>query len=366
MAIHQDPLVASETTAQEAGLTYSSLDSPGFARRRAGKGFCYRDHDGKPLRNPATLARIRALAIPPAWTDVWICPDPSGHIQAVGQDAKGRRQYRYHPKFRETREGLKFDHMITFARVLPRLRQQVAIDMATRGLGRRKVLATVTRLLETTMVRVGNTAYARENKSYGLTTLLTPHVKVEGAQLRFHFKGKSGKVWRLGVEDRRVARIVKSCQELPGQRLFQYLDDEGQRQSISSADVNAYLKEVSGADITAKDFRTWAGAVLTAWALVEAGPAASQAAAKRNVAKAIKSVAARLGNTPTVCRKCYVHPEIISAYLEGELRLRARRGRGDRGSDAAALEPEEAAVLSFLRARMARDRSASAPRRKAA
>lgn len=361
----QEPLAAvwSDAVAY-AGLIYSPLGAAGLTRRRAGKGFAYRDPDGHPLRDAAALTRIKQLVIPPAWTQVWICPDARGHIQALGHDAKGRRQYLYHPKFREVRDSQKFDHMIAFARVLPRLRAQVERDMAARGLGRRKVVATVVRLLETTMVRVGNAAYARDNKSYGLTTLLTPHVKVEGAQLKFHFKGKSGKVWRLGVEDRRVARIVKSCQELPGQRLFQYLDEEGQRQTVSSADVNAYLKEASGADITAKDFRTWAGAVLTAWALVEAGPASSPTAAKRTVAQVIKAVAAQLGNTPTVCRQCYVHPEIITAYLDGELKLRLRKSRAP--SQAPALEPHEAAVLAFLRGRMAGERRDLMPHREAA
>lgn len=346
------------------GVVYSPLGSPGFSRRRVGKGFSYRDPEDRPLKNAADLARIKQLVIPPAWTQVWICPDPNGHIQALGQDAKGRRQYLYHPTFREARDSQKFDHMIAFARVLPRLRQQVDQDMAARGLGRRKVVATVVRLLETTMVRIGNAAYARDNKSYGLTTLLTPHVKVEGAQLKFDFKGKSGKIWRLGVQDRRVARIVKSCQELPGQRLFQYLDEQGEPQTVSSADVNAYLKEASGADITAKDFRTWAGAVLTAWALFEAGPATSPTAAKRTVAQVIKSVAARLGNTPTVCRQCYVHPEIITAYLDGELKLRLRKSRGR--PEAPALDPEEAAVLAFLRARTAAERPEPALHREAA
>ena len=364
MAIQDPSALDCSDAAGCVGLIYSPLGSPGLSRRGAGKGFSYRDPDGRPLKDAAALARIKLLVIPPAWTQVWICPDPNGHIQALGQDAKGRRQYLYHPTFREARDSQKFDHMIAFAKTLPRLRQQVDRDMATRGLGRRKVVATVVRLLETTMVRIGNAAYARDNKSYGLTTLLTPHVQVEGAQLKFHFKGKSGKIWRLGVEDRRVARIVKSRQELPGQRLFQYLDEDGQRQTVSSADVNAYLKEASDTDITAKDFRTWAGAVLTAWALVEAGPATSATAAKRTVAQEIKSVAARLGNTPTVCRQCYVHPEIITAYLEGELKLRPRKSRAQ--SDTPSLAAEEAAVLAFLRGRTAGERADPASQREAA
>jgi len=329
---------------------------PGISRRRTGKGFCYRDARGARLTDVVQLKRIRSLAIPPAWTAVWICPNPEGHIQALGFDDKGRRQYRYHPDFRAQREGVKFEHMIEFAGVLPRIRQRVAADMAAPGLDRTKVLATVVHLLETTMIRVGNEAYARQNKSYGLTTLRTRHVKVDGSELRFHFKGKSGKAWRLNIRDRRIARIVKSCQELPGQHLFQYLDETGQPQAVTSLDVNSYLKDVSGADITAKDFRTWTGTVLAAMALAELEKADSSAGAKKNVTRAIESVSSRLGNTPTICRKCYIHPEIVTAYLDGGLLLEVQNDIDDRlDGELASLRPEEAAVLSFLRARVAHD-----------
>jgi DNA topoisomerase-1 len=349
-------IVDCRDAAESAGLQYASTDTPGISRRRAGKGFSYRDPQGARLTDIAALARIRSLAIPPAWSSVWICPDPDGHIQAVGFDEKGRKQYRYHPKFREVRDGVKFDHMMLFADALPRLRHQVAADMAAPGLGRAKVLATVVHLLETTMIRVGNETYAKENKSYGLTTLLVRHVKIDGSDLKFHFKGKSGKTWRLNVRDRRIARIVKSCQELPGQHLFQYVDETGQRQGVTSADVNSYLKEVSGADITAKDFRTWTGTVLAAMALAEFEKADTTARAKKNVTQAIERVSSRLGNTPTICRKCYIHPEIVSAYLDGGLLLEVQKDIDDQlRDDLATFRPEEAAVLSFLRARVARD-----------
>ena len=351
--------------AASAGLRYASSDTPGIRRRRTGKGFAFQAPDGRRVTDPAVLDRIRALVIPPAWTSVWICPDPDGHIQAIGEDDKGRRQYRYHPKFREVRDGAKFEHMLAFAEALPALRARVAADMAKPGFGRLKVLATVVWLLETTMIRVGNEAYARQNKSYGLTTLHNRHVEVQGAVLKFHFKGKSGKAWRLDLHDRRVARIVRGCQEIPGQHLFQYLDDEGRHQAVTSHDVNAYLREVSGADITAKDFRTWTGTVLAAMALSGLDPADSQARAKQNVAQAIAGVAAALGNTPTICRKCYVHPEIVGAYLDGDLALRARGDIDPRpGGELRALHPDEAAVLAFLQARAGRDLKARKPGRK--
>jgi len=352
-AAEPDTLLDGRVAAESAGLTYASTEDEGVHRRRSGKGFSYRGPDGELVRDPDTLARIRKLAVPPAWTSVWICPDPDGHIQAVGLDDRGRRQYRYHPRFRDVRDVAKFRHMMRFAAALPALRRQVAADMAERGLGRRKVLATVVHLLETTMIRVGNPAYAKQNKSYGLTTLETRHVKVEGPQLRFRFKGKSGKVWNLGLRDRRVARIVKTCQELPGQRLFQYLDEAGEPQAVTSADVNAYLKSVTGSDITAKDFRTWTGTVLAAMALAEFERVDSAARAKRNLTRAIEHVSASLGNTPTICRKCYVHPEILTAYLDGALLLEVRETIDTQlDQDLPGLRPEEAAVLAFLRARL--------------
>jgi DNA topoisomerase-1 len=365
MATQSEPqtIVDCKDAAESVGLHYAMTDAPGLSRRRAGKGFRYFRADGAPVKDAETLGRIRALVIPPAWANVWICHDPLGHIQGVGLDEKGRKQYRYHARFREVRDGVKFEHMMAFADALPALRRQVALDMARPGLGRDKVLATVVHLLEATMIRVGNAAYARENKSYGLTTLLVRHVKVEGSDLKFHFKGKSGKMWRLSVRDRRIARIVKSCQDLPGQHLFQYVDADDRPQAVTSADVNAYLKQVSGADITAKDFRTWAGTVLAAMALAEFEAADSQARAKKNVTQAIERVSSRLGNTPTICRKCYVHPEIVSAYLDGGLLLEVQKDIDEQLRDTlASLHPEEAAVLAFLRTRVTRDLAASTHR----
>lgn len=330
------------------GLTFASPDAPGITRRATAKGFAYWDPRGRRIVDRAELDRIAALAIPPAWREVWICPDSNGHLQAVGLDEKGRRQYRYHPQFRAHQDEAKFEHILAFARVLPDLRRRLSDDMAARGLGQRKVLATVVRLLETTLIRVGNSAYAKQNNSYGLTTLQNRHVKVEPGGLRFQFKGKSGKLWRLQLHDRRIARIVKSCQELPGQHLFQYRDEESQVQAVTSSAVNAYLKEISGAEITAKDFRTWTGTVLAALALAELEPPSSLSAAKRHVAEAIRQTAARLGNTPAICRKCYVHPEVIAAYLDGALRLELPQ-KEDGG-----LHPEEQAVLAFLKSRLAR------------
>jgi DNA topoisomerase-1 len=340
------------TSEKPRGLIWSRLDRPGISRRRSGKGFSYRHADGKQIKAAATLKRIRLLAIPPAWEDVWISPEENSHIQAVGLDARGRRQYRYHAKFREARDSSKFDHMLAFASALPRLRSRIRADMSKPGIGRDKVLATVTHLLETTLVRVGNASYAKDNKSYGLTTLLDRHVKITGTELKFEFTGKSGKTWKLGFKDRRIARLVRSCQELPGQHLFQYLDDNGQRQAVTSSDVNAYLKEITGDDITAKDFRTWTGTILAALALTQFEPPDTETMAKANVRAAIETVAKRLGNTPTVCRKCYVHPDLIDAYLDSELQLRLRgRTTGSKSKPSHGLRPEEAAVLAFLQAR---------------
>lgn len=325
--------------AEEAGLTYVTDEDKGFAREKRGEGFAYLKANGDPVTDERALDRIRKLAIPPMWTAVWICAKANGHLQATGRDARGRKQYRYHPQFREVREGTKYERMLEFAKALPAIREKIARHMALKGLPREKVVATVVHLLETTLIRVGNDDYAKENKSYGLTTLRNPHVKVEGAQLKFRFKGKSGKTWALKVQNRRVANIVKACQELPGQRLFQYIDESGELREVTSADVNAYLKETTGRDITAKDFRTWAGTVLAAIALQEFEAFDSQAGFKKNVKAAIESVAQRLGNTPTICRKCYVHPEILASYQQGELVLD---------------KPEEAAVLTLLEARLSR------------
>jgi len=330
--------------AEAAGLVYVSDEDRGIRRERKGDTFAYFKANGDKLTDEATLERIRKLAIPPAYTDVWICPRANGHLQATGRDARGRKQYRYHPEFRALRESTKYEHMLEFARALPALRAALAKHMALRGLPREKVLATVVHLLETTLIRVGNDDYARDNKSYGLTTLRNPHVKVEGAQLRFQFKGKSGKTWRLQVQDRRIARIIRACQELPGQRLFQYRDGEELRE-VTSADVNAYLREITGRDVTAKDFRTWGGTVMAALALREFEAAGTQATQKKNLKAAIESVASRLGNTPTICRKCYIHPEVLNAYVEGTLVLAVKEQQGE-------LRPEEAAVLALLEARL--------------
>jgi DNA topoisomerase I len=341
--------------AESAGLTYVTDEAKGITRERAGDGFRYFKPNGQPLEDEAALERIRKLAIPPAWTDVWICTRANGHLQATGRDDRGRKQYRYHPQFRETSEQNKYEHMLEFARQLPAIRAKVAEHMALRGLPREKVLATVVHLLETTLIRVGNDDYAKQNKSYGLTTLRNPHVKVEGSQLRFHFKGKSGKTWRLQIKDRRVAKIVKACQDLPGQDLFQYVDEAGELRSVTSADVNAYLREITGSDVTAKDFRTWAGTVMAALALQEFEAFDTKATAKKNLKSAIERVAARLGNTPTICRKCYVHPEILNSYAEGSLLLEIKREvEKELRDDLAALKPEEAAVLSLLEARLSR------------
>ncbi len=341
--------------AESAGLVYVSDQGRGIRRERAGDGFRYLKSGGQPVQDEATLDRIRRLAIPPAWTDVWICPKANGHLQATGRDARGRKQYRYHPQFREVSEATKYEHMLEFARALPGIRARVAEQMALRGLPREKVLATVVHLLETTLIRVGNDDYAKRNDSYGLTTLRNPHVKVDGSQLRFRFKGKSGKTWQLQLKDRRVTKIVKACQDLPGQELFQYVGEDGELKDVTSADVNGYLREITGQDITAKDFRTWAGTVMAAMALQEFEAFDTQAAAKKNVRAAIERVAARLGNTPTICRKCYVHPEILQSYAEGALLLEIRREvEEELREDLASLRPEEAAVLALLEARLNR------------
>jgi len=347
-------IVDPQEAAEEAGLVYVSDAEPGITRRRRGKGFGYRLPGGKPVTDAKELARIRKLAIPPAYADVWICPDPRGHIQATGRDARGRKQYRYHERFRAVRDSTKYEHMLDFAAALPTIRATIDAHMAMRGLPREKVLATIVRLLETTMIRVGNADYARANKSYGLTSLLDRHAAVEGAELRFRFKGKSGKQWNLRLKDRRVARIVKACQDLPGQHLFQYFDEAGVQREVGSGDINAYLKEISGKEITAKDFRTWAGTVLAAMALAEYETVDSEAAAKRNIRAAIETVAARLGNTPTVCRKCYIHPEIFESYLADALLLEARAEvEQELREEVGALRPEEAVVLAFLQRRLA-------------
>ena len=338
--------VDSAGAAGAAQLRYVSDGKPGLRRVRHGAGFRYLGTDGTPIRDLITLRRIRNLAVPPAWTDVWICPIPHGHIQAVGRDARRRKQYRYHPRWREVRDQTKYARLIDFGKALPRIRERVAHDLALPRLPREKVLAAVVRLLETTLIRVGNEEYARRNHSYGLTTLSSQHVTVKGTRLRFEFRGKGGKHHAVGITDRRLARVVRRCQELPGHELFQYLDDEGNRQSIDSADVNAYLRDIGGDDFTAKDFRTWGGTVLAAFALV-AREASAEGDPKRQLSEAIGEVARRLGNTVTICRKCYIHPDVIAAHAEQSLtEALTQEPAGNDG-----LPPEERAVLRLLETR---------------
>jgi DNA topoisomerase I len=348
-----EAMVDPREAADIAGLRYVSDEKPGIRRRRAGKGFVYIDPDGARISDPQTLRRLKSLAVPPAWTQVWICSSADGHIQATGRDAKRRKQYRYHPAFREVRESVKFEHMLEFAEVLPVVRAKVREHMAQRGLGREKVLATVVHLLETTLIRVGNEDYARQNDSYGLTTLESRHVEVEGSAVRFQFTGKSGKQWSLQLRDRRVAKIIRACQELPGQDLLRYFDVDGKLHSVGSDDVNGYLRQISGRDVTAKDFRTWAGTLMAAMALNEVALFESAAQAKRNLRAAIARVSACLGNTPTICRKCYVHPEVVNGYLEKRLVLQIElTGEADAIDNLAArLRPEETALLVLLRSR---------------
>jgi len=352
--------------AVEAGLRYVSDQTPGLRRQRRGERFKYLDAEGREIDAGATLDRIGRLAIPPAWTDVWICPRPNGHIQATGRDARGRKQYRYHDRWREFRDEDKYGRMLDFAKVLPRLRRRVARDVRRRGLPREKVLATVVRLLESTLMRVGNEEYARDNRSFGLTTLRGRHARVRGAHVAFVFRGKSGKEHEVGIEDRAIARIVKRCQDLPGQELFQYVDPDGSRHGIDSDGVNEYLRETTGQDFTAKDFRTWAGTVLAALALQELEQFDSETQAKRNVLEAIEKVARQLGNTRAVCRKCYVHPAVVDAYLDGSM-AEILKGRAEAALQRSLhrLRPEEAAVLALLQQRLKRDARAARQRRAA-
>jgi DNA topoisomerase I len=336
-------------SAKASGLRYVTDSSPGITRHRVGAGFKYIDPRGRRLRSAELLRRFRSLAIPPAWVDVWISPLPDGHLQATGRDARGRKQYRYHPRWRELRDQTKYDRMMAFGRTLPILRDTLDDDLMRSGLPRRKVIATVVKLLETTLIRVGNEAYARQNKSFGLTTMRHKHVKVRGTKIRFEFRGKGGVDFELDIHNRRLANIVKRCQELPGQELFQYIDEEGQRRRIDSSDVNEYILEVTGDEFTAKDFRTWAGTVLAARAFQEVRHFNSKAEAKRNIVKAIETVAKRLGNTRAVCRKCYIHPAVINSYLDGTLvSVLARRAKREMAGPLSDLAPEEAAVMAIL------------------
>jgi DNA topoisomerase I len=334
--------------AEEAGLRYVNDNHPGYRRRARGDYFEYLDTEGKQIRDEQRVLRISRLAIPPAWTDVWICPSPNGHVQATGRDARGRKQYRYHDRWRELRDENKFERLADFARALPNIRRRVAKDIKVPGLPRQKVLATIVRLLERTFIRIGNQEYARDNKSFGLTTIKNRHVKVRGARLRFRFRGKSGRQHEVDLTDPRVARIVSKCQDLPGQDLFQYVGDDGEVRDVTSQDVNNYLREITGENFTAKDFRTWAGTVLAATALYAQENFESQKQAKANIKTAICAVAELLGNTPVICRKSYVHPALLEAYLNGSEITGLRKAiRRPNNID---LRAVELAVLKFLRA----------------
>jgi DNA topoisomerase-1 len=355
-----DPMLS----AKEAGLRYVSDAQPGIRRKKSGRGFRYVDAEGKPVRDTETLQRIRSLVIPPAWTNVWICADARGHLQATGRDARRRKQSRYHPRWRMVRDETKYERMLLFGTALRGIRARLEEDLALPGLPRDKVIATIVRLMERTLIRVGNKEYARENKSYGLTTMRAKHVQIDGSTIMFRFRGKSGKMHTVGVEDRRLARIVRRCQDLPGYELFEYLDESGETRKVDSSEVNDYLRTVSGEDFTAKDFRTWAGTVLASMALREFEESASETEAKRNVVEAIKSVAQRLGNTPAVCRKCYVHPIVLKSYFAGKLQRRIRRKVEEatdemlREAEEEALRKEERAVMELLQEQLEARRSA--------
>jgi DNA topoisomerase-1 len=347
--------------ARAARLRYVSDSEGGFTRRRRGNAFAYVQPSGERLRDRKTLNRIRALAIPPAWTDVWICPTANGHLQATGRDARGRKQYRYHPRWREAQDQHKYERIIAFAKALPAIRRAVARDLRKRGLPREKVLAATVRLLETTLIRVGNDEYARANDSFGLTTMRDEHVAIRGSKIRFDFRGKHGIEHEIDLRDRRLADIVHACRDLPGQELFQYVDEAGEVRDVGSTDVNDYLRKISGDDFTAKDFRTWAGTALAAQALQEFQDFDSKAAAKRNIIKAIEQVAERLGNTQAICRKCYVHPAIIAAYLDRSLiEMLKRRTEKELRGRLHQLSSEEAAVLALLQQRMEQELTHSA------
>jgi len=340
-------------TAKQVGLRYVGDHMPGIARTPDKNGFHYLDVDGKAVRDKETLSRIKSLVIPPAWSDVWICPWHNGHIQATGRDAKGRKQYRYHPRWRSVRDEAKYERMLNFGKALPMIRRKVDEALKLPGLPREKVLATIVYLLQATMMRIGNEEYARHNKSFGLTTLRNRHVRIDGSEVEFRFRGKSGVQHTIRVDDPRLARIIRRTRELPGQELFQYIDDDGAQRTVGSADVNDYLRSITGEDYTAKDFRTWSGTVLAALALREYEKFDSEAQAKKNVVRAIEAVAEKLGNTPSICRKCYVHPGVIEAYLDGTMLNALReRARDELVNDLHALSAEEGAVLALLQGRL--------------
>jgi DNA topoisomerase-1 len=338
-------------SARIAGLRYVSDESPGIVRKRSGRGFCYLDPEGRQVRDPEILKRIRSLVIPPAWTSVWICPNKNGHIQAVGRDARGRKQYRYHPLYRAVRDATKFTRMAAFAEALPKIRQRVQQDLNKPGLPKEKVLATIVRLLERTGIRVGNEEYAKTNNSYGLTTMRDRHVDIDGHKLRFHFRGKSGLMHDIELSDRKLANILRDCQEIPGHELFHYLNEEGEVCKISSDDVNDYLRDITGQDFTAKDFRTWVGTGQALVELEQLGPCTCETEAKKNIVAAIKNAAAKLGNKPSTCRTYYVHPAVLDAYTDG--RLFEELSSVSPGSDAFGLRREEVCALKLVAAHQA-------------
>jgi len=336
-----------EVAAERARLNYVHDSMPGITRHTARNGFDYRLPDGSLLRDIDTLKRIRALAIPPAWSDVWICPDPDGHLQASGRDERRRKQYRYHRRWREIRDEAKYGKLLTFARVLPLIRARVAEDLQRRGLPRKRVLAAILRLMELTLFRVGNREYAKSNKSFGLTTLRDRHVLIEGSRIHLSFRGKSGNRYETDISDRRLANIVRGCRDLPGYELFQYLDDEGNRRTVGSADINEYLREITGEDVSAKDFRTWAATHIATVALREFAHLETETERKRAVGRIVKTVATHLGNTPAICRRCYIHPAILDGYLDGTL----WPALAESAAEPAGLSAEEAAVMGFLTVR---------------
>lgn len=326
-------------------LRYVKGGRPGITRRRCGKGWIYLKPDGTRLTDAATIRRIRNIGFPPAYTDVWICPHTNGHVQATGRDAKGRKQYAYHPRFLEEGERGKYAHLLTVAQALPAIRERLEGDLRRRGLPREKVLAAVVRLLEMTMIRIGNADYEKRNGSYGLTTLQSRHLLIQGSELRFRFRGKAARQWNLTIRDRQMAGILEAIRKLPGRRLFQYVGMDGKSRAVTSSAVNAYLRDIGGVDVTAKDFRTWHGTVLTAEILEALGSCDNEVAAQRNIRDAISQVAARLGNTTAVCRRCYVHPQILASYLAGTLDLDVSP---EPSNTSAGLEIGEARVLAFL------------------
>ena len=356
LAATENSLPEGKAFAQATGLIYGNDAGPGI--RRAGtttKNFHYLSPTGRQVADPATLRRIRSLVIPPAWKNVWICPTDRGHIQATGIDARGRKQYRYHPHWRETRDQTKFHRMIAFGKALPAIRRRTRAHLKKKGLPREKVLAAIVQLLEKTLIRVGNSEYAKANHSFGLTTILDEHVSIHGRHMRFTFRGKSGVDHDIDVADARLARIVKNCQDLPGQELFGYINEVGRPVDVNSNDVNEYLREISGQEFTAKDFRTWCATVLAAKALQEISNFDSQAQAKKNIVQAVESVAKRLGNTRSVCRKCYIHPALIDAYLDGSLLQMLSAQAGRELKNLSQLSSEEGALLAFLQERLRRE-----------